>query len=284
MFLPKTFSGGGYQVTVNKDRSILVKQGDWLSKYAMAIWRDYSKPYIDKFCYGHKDPNGKFVPRTITNKDLIKVGETVYHPDPLPGEPASEVGPKDPKPGTGKICRRAALLTCITNGAGRGPGHSAIVVDDHVFTFEIAVGGRPASSTSDWLVYKTQDYLKLNTWRPVVLMELRAGMTNATAIYQYITRSEARFGRDGLCSHLAAEAISDGLGWNINPSGLNTPYKVATLVKNSGAVSSSYFTFPDAGDGSNLTDSQLLAVRRLMYEFPYEWNHRMEPPGVLKWT
>jgi hypothetical protein len=90
--LPHTFTGGGYQVKVNKDRSILVKQGDWLSKYAMAIWGDYSKPYIDKFCYGHTESNGKFVPRTIINKDLIRTGETVYHPDQLPGEDGSNPG------------------------------------------------------------------------------------------------------------------------------------------------------------------------------------------------
>jgi hypothetical protein len=37
MFLPKTFRGGGCKVTVHGDRSINVKQGDWINRHSMAI-------------------------------------------------------------------------------------------------------------------------------------------------------------------------------------------------------------------------------------------------------
>lgn len=80
MFLPKTFRGGGYEVTINVDRSINVRQGDWLSKYSMAIYGDFN--HIDKFW---RKKGSLF--EEIKNKDLISVGETLYHPDPLPGEP-----------------------------------------------------------------------------------------------------------------------------------------------------------------------------------------------------
>jgi hypothetical protein len=285
--LPHTFTGGGYQVTVNKDRSIVVKQGDWLSKYAMAIWGNYSKPYIDKFCRGFKKLDGTFVRQEITNKDLIRTGEILYHPDRLPGEDKPDADPKDPKPGTGKICRRVALLTCVSNDKGIGPGHSAVVVDDEIFTFERVAGGWLVPNGSGWVRYKSRDYLKINTWRPLVPMELDRAKTNATAVYDYIMKSDrddADYGGSGLCSHLAAKAISAGLGWDINPWGLNTPAAVANLVKNSGAVSASYYTFPDAGDGTNLTDSQKRAMAMLFYAFRDEWSRRREPPGILKWT
>ena len=286
MFLPKTFTGGGYQVTVNADRSILVKQGDWLSKYSMAIYGDFVDPHIRKFKRREKLPDGRYVFKDVIPANLIRTGETLYHPDRLPGE--QDTAPKDPKNCTGKICRRAALLTCVTNAGGMGPGHSAVVVDDQVFTFEIAAGGRPASSTSDWLKYKSEKYLEINTWRPVVVMELKPAMVNATAVHDFIMQSDtdgATYGGNGrLCSHLAAEAIGAGLGRDIDPTGLNTPIAVATFVKNTGAVSSSYFTFKDAGDGSNLTPAQTFAMLHLARAFPDEFHRRREPPGILKWT
>lgn len=85
MILPHTFRGGGYDVTVNADRSIKVRQGDWLSKYSMAIYGNFD--HIDKFW----KKNGSLY-EEIKNKNLIKTGDTLYHPDPLPGEPAVAPG------------------------------------------------------------------------------------------------------------------------------------------------------------------------------------------------
>jgi hypothetical protein len=78
--LPKTFRGGSYDVTINGDRSINVRPGDWLSKYSMAIYGDFS--HIGKF---KKKLGGQY--REIDNPNLIRAGEILYHPDPLPGEP-----------------------------------------------------------------------------------------------------------------------------------------------------------------------------------------------------
>jgi hypothetical protein len=80
-FLPHTFSGGGYEVTVNRDRSINVREGDWLSKYSMAIYGDFE--HIGKF---REVVDGNY--RDVPNPDLIKTGDILYHPDSLPGEPA----------------------------------------------------------------------------------------------------------------------------------------------------------------------------------------------------
>ncbi len=77
--LPHTFRGGGYQVTVNADRSIKVRQDDWLSKYSMAIYGDFD--HIDKFWKKQGD-----LWEEIKNKDLIETGDTLYHRGPLPDE------------------------------------------------------------------------------------------------------------------------------------------------------------------------------------------------------
>ena len=80
-FLPRSYSQGGYNVTINADRSIKVRPGDWLSKYSMAIYGNFD--HVDAFW--RKDDEGNFY--EIIDKDLIDAGETLYHPGPLPNEP-----------------------------------------------------------------------------------------------------------------------------------------------------------------------------------------------------
>src|SRR5215467_2081032 len=85
-FLPHTFPDPGYagfKVTVSDDRSIKVRQGDWLSKYSMAIYGDFD--HVDKF---RRKDGSVYV--KVTDKDLIKTGEVLYHPDALPGESSGE--------------------------------------------------------------------------------------------------------------------------------------------------------------------------------------------------
>ncbi len=91
--MSRTFSGGGYSVTINDDRSIIVKQGDWLSKYSMAVYGDFD--HITSF----KEKTGAGF-RNVPNPDLIRVGQILYHPDPLPGEKAPKPKPTPaPAPG-----------------------------------------------------------------------------------------------------------------------------------------------------------------------------------------
>ncbi|HJQ58258.1 MAG TPA: hypothetical protein VJ890_15225 [Vineibacter sp.] len=81
--LPRTFSGHGYQVTVDADRTIKVRPGDWLSKYAMAIWGYWSEEQAKGF---RLQQGTSTIP--ITNPNLIKAGDTLYVSAQLPGEPA----------------------------------------------------------------------------------------------------------------------------------------------------------------------------------------------------
>ena len=77
---PRTYRGGGYEVTVNSDRSIHVRPGDWLSKYSMAIYGNFDN--IDQFVRKIDDEYTE-----IEDPHRIDVGEILYHPDPLPDEP-----------------------------------------------------------------------------------------------------------------------------------------------------------------------------------------------------
>src|SRR5262249_1123434 len=119
MFLPKTFRGGGHEVTINGDRSINVKQGDWLSKYSMAIYGDFD--HIDKFC----KKNGSLY-EAIKDKSLVKPGDILYHLDPLPGErriaTGERIGVSEPPPPAQYVMghddrerRRLALQASILN-------------------------------------------------------------------------------------------------------------------------------------------------------------------------
>lgn len=85
VFLPRPFppDGSGYQVTVNADRSIIVRAGDSLSKYSMAIYGDFD--HVGEFWR----KNGSLYVE-IKDKDLIKTGEILYRPALLPGERRGE--------------------------------------------------------------------------------------------------------------------------------------------------------------------------------------------------
>lgn len=86
--MSRTFTNLGYTVTVEDDRSILVKPGDWISKYAGAIYGSVSEDYWGHFV--EKVPSQNYGPpqyRQLDDPNLIRVGQRVYHPGPLPGEP-----------------------------------------------------------------------------------------------------------------------------------------------------------------------------------------------------
>ena len=179
-----------------------------------------------------------------------------------------------------KISHHAALLTCVSNFLGVGPGHSAVVIDDHVFTFERVIGAWRVSNSSGWLQIKTRDYLKINTHRPVVVQELSTGKTDATAIYEYISLSDSKdedYLSSGVCSQQAARALSAGLGLNINPWGFNTPHAIYMGVKQSGVVSKSYHTFPERGA------YHFYAKNQLHNWYRPECEIHLDPPPVLSW-
>jgi len=68
-----TYKRGKYSVTVGGDGSILVRPGDWLTKYSAAIYGNFWN--IDVFC--RRDKSGNYI--RITHPASIFAGETLYH-------------------------------------------------------------------------------------------------------------------------------------------------------------------------------------------------------------
>jgi hypothetical protein len=71
--LSKVYSNGTYRVEVREDGAILVKPGDWLSKYSAAIYNNFTT--LDVFV--RPAPDETTVP--IADRNVITAGETILH-------------------------------------------------------------------------------------------------------------------------------------------------------------------------------------------------------------
>jgi len=75
-----TCNGGGFSVLIAKDGAILVKAGDSLSKYSMAIEGDFN--HLNDFKHRRDKKIGAINEadlKTIENINYIMTGETLYH-------------------------------------------------------------------------------------------------------------------------------------------------------------------------------------------------------------
>jgi hypothetical protein len=141
--------------------------------------------------------------------------------------------------------KRAALLTCVGNYKGIGPGHSAIVVDYYVYTFEKVVGAWRVPDVSGWRMVDAKTYFEANTNRPVVVQELSQGRTDATEILHYIYTSNLRdddYLDAGLCCYQAAKAV--GMGINRVCLAAAVPMEVYGWLQRTGTVSDCYTAYP----------------------------------------
>ncbi len=90
---PGLHQGGGYSVRIGNDGSILVKPGDMLSKYSMAIHGNFN--HLNE--YGRKNAAGQVVP--VENVNLIIAGETLYYLPLVKDNPGEQPGGgKGPRP------------------------------------------------------------------------------------------------------------------------------------------------------------------------------------------
>ncbi len=141
--------------------------------------------------------------------------------------------------------RGLAILTLVSNAKGVGPGHSAIVAGNDVYTFE-----DPAGFTGDsWIIMNVSRYLKQNEHRPVVVQELNAKV-EFIKVMKYLSQSIQRdsdFVGSGVCSSQVASAIDAGMVQKFNPTRIDTPRKVYLLGKNKGIVKRSYYIWPGFG-------------------------------------
>lgn len=142
---------------------------------------------------------------------------------------------------------RMALLTAVGNGSGRltnGPGHSALIVDNEVWTFEDFP--RVDGSTSGWIVSPTTLYLgkPLNLSRPIIIQELSPSAVNFSKAMDYIQRStwaDEDYIGSGVCSQQSAAALAVAVTGGFDPRGVNTPRAVHDLAKSRGLASKTYY-------------------------------------------
>jgi hypothetical protein len=165
---------------------------------------------------------------------------------------------------------KIAILTCITNGVViNSPGHSALIADDKVYTFENLMGGA-LSSNSGWSIVKTTDYLKLpgNVIRPIVIQELDMQKVNAGKALAYIEASIANdedYLGSGVCSTQAASALSAGVAGGFDPWGVDTPHSVYALAKERMLVSRAYYIW----DSSKAPAAKVPGlIEKLANEYP----------------
>jgi RHS repeat-associated protein len=83
---PKTYSQGGYEVTVNEDSSLVVQEGDWLSKYSVAIHGDTQ--HVGDF---YRKGEAGYI--AVSDPDLITTGETLYYLPDGPQEGVLQLSP-----------------------------------------------------------------------------------------------------------------------------------------------------------------------------------------------
>ncbi len=175
-----------------------------------------------------------------------------------------------------KTAKRVGVLTCVTNGLSMGPGHTALVVDGNVYTFETFAAGWTSTGTSGWRILSTGSYLAENTGRPVAVQELKTSV-NATSVLNWILqddKADSDYASAGVCSQRAAMALSAGVGFKVDPTGFNTPYAVYQFLDSKGVVAKTYYT----GAQGNARQQILLVNNCTSGSKSYQ-----KPAPILQW-
>jgi hypothetical protein len=116
-----------------------------------------------------------------------------------------------------------AILTCVTNGGGYGPGHTALVMDGTVYSFE-----PNAQNVSGWYITAAGPYIAHNSSRPVILQYLSGfNQEPILARIRWELDKPAWWGTTGgVCSQAAAYVLNRGAPSGFDPDGYDTPYRV----------------------------------------------------------
>lgn len=192
---------------------------------------------------------------------------------------------------------RLAVLTCVgnvgtTNVFVSGKGHSALIIGDKVYSFE--VGG--------WITYKINDYFKdqYDIDRAVVVQEIEVGTFGemTMAVERYVNGSfspwyyfiplawplllftapakiQPFFYPGGYCSTQTSYALK------IDPSSFDTPSKIYHEIKKKFTVSRSYYIY---GDPDNPPSQQEIAkIEEKIEKFIGEKVKPARKPDVRTW-
>lgn len=161
------------------------------------------------------------------------------------------------------------ILTCVTNGGGIGPGHSAVCVSSDSHTFQDAGGGW-LQDGSGWLTFGYEAYLAENKHRPVLLQTIPTAV--GSYVNDYVAKSKADdddYLGSGVCSQQVASAINYALPKDVifDPKGFDTPFAVYHCAQRLSLVSTEEYLWPDRysiGEGTRKRIEETLKV-----EYPW---------------
>jgi hypothetical protein len=166
--------------------------------------------------------------------------------------------------------RNVRILTCVTNGQGIGPGHTALAVENTVYSFEnIADIFSIITENSGWKTFGYSAYMKQNSFRPVLIQKLTI-KCNPDYLLEYIDKSIKRdddYGSSGVCSTLASKAINYALPEEIvfDPKGIDTPFGVYHCARRLGLVLGETYEWPDCKTVRVLTWASIVNTMRSDY-------------------
>ena len=150
-------------------------------------------------------------------------------------------------------------LTCVTNGAGIGPGHSAVMVGTTVYTFEDQGGW--FNSGSGWLTLQYASYMSDNEHRPVLLQTIQ--LAYAPSVTEYVNTSIANdddYGGSGVCSQQVAMALDFALGdIDFDPRSFDTPFGVYHCGRRLGLTSNEEYFWPGKGSLSEAVRNRIVS-------------------------
>jgi hypothetical protein len=171
--------------------------------------------------------------------------------------------------------RNVRILTCVTNGQGIGPGHTALAVENTVYSFEnMADIFSIITESSGWKTFNYPGYLKQNSFRPVLIQKLSI-KCNPDYLLQYIDKSTKRdddYGSSGVCSTLASKAINYALPEEIifDPKGIDTPFGVYHCARRLGLVLAEQYLWPDCKTVNHLAWASIANTLKSDYPAAYK--------------
>jgi hypothetical protein len=104
------YRNGAYRVSIGEDGKIVVKAGDWLSKYSAAMYGG-DVTHVNEF---GRLVNGKMEP--IADVNRIYAGETIYHIPTYDLSKNPAQGPSDPIPWTAPLPDEFRTITPLPKG------------------------------------------------------------------------------------------------------------------------------------------------------------------------
>ncbi len=150
------------------------------------------------------------------------------------------------------------ILTCVTNAGGVGPGHTALWVDNTVYSFERML------SANGWLVQNFSTYVNndQNKNRPVIAQTLNSGVTAQTVLDSL--RAEAdewfeQYSGSNVCSQRASANLDTGASNGFDPKGYDTPFGVYWHAWNKSYVGSERCVWQVRGSNHDSKAAKLLA-------------------------